>query len=310
VNSGNASNNGSASSGINVGNGAAGDANAVDPVASDPNVPKHGIANPQIEFISLPADDNKAIALTFDDGPDGDAGATSYILDQLKAANVKATFFVCGDLFSDLRTSGTAQAQVHRMLAEGHAVGNHTMFHADWTTLTPTAVDDELTEFETLFKSPVVMGDQAPPLTLVRSPYGRPFQLDPNAGIPLLPVATKHGVQIGWSIDPKDWSCTTADCVMHGLTEELSHGYWGIILMHAVYKSTGDALPQVIALLKQRGFHFVTVEDVIRSKYGVTSAEIMEANRRTPPPAQPTPPPTGTPAPPPTGTPAPPGTAH
>lgn len=263
------------------GNVVTGNGNSVgDPLLNDPNVPKAPIRNPQVDFISLPADDNRAIALSFDDGPDGDAGATSYLLDQLKAANVKATFFVCGDLFSDLRTSGSAQAEVHRMVNEGHTVGNHTMFHKDFTNLTPAQVDDELTQFENLYRSPEVFGSNAPPLTLVRSPYGRPFQLDPNAGLPLLPSVTKHGVHVGWSIDPKDWACTTKQCVIQGIEAELAKGYWGIILMHAVYKSTGDALPDVVALLKQRGFHFVSVEDVVRSKYGATSAEIMEANKR------------------------------
>ena len=63
----------------------------------------------------------KAVYLTFDDGPIPEA--TPFILDTLKAFDVKATFFMVGDnvrKYPELR---------ERIIAEGHQVGNHTHNH-------------------------------------------------------------------------------------------------------------------------------------------------------------------------------------
>ena len=63
----------------------------------------------------------KAVYLTFDDGPIPEA--TPFILDTLKAFDVKATFFMVGDnvrKYPDI---------YKRIVAEGHQVGNHTHNH-------------------------------------------------------------------------------------------------------------------------------------------------------------------------------------
>ena len=63
----------------------------------------------------------KSIYLTFDDGPD--PLITPWILDLLKEKNIQATFFCVGanaEKNSDI---------VQRIMAEGHAIGNHSMRH-------------------------------------------------------------------------------------------------------------------------------------------------------------------------------------
>lgn len=61
-------------------------------------------------------------AITFDDGP---YIYTAHVLDILKAAGVRATFFVNGDNWQQiLSDSGKALAQ--RTVAEGHQIGSHT----------------------------------------------------------------------------------------------------------------------------------------------------------------------------------------
>lgn len=74
----------------------------------------------------LPADEKK-LYLTFDDGPV--PGPTEFVLDELARIGAKATFFCIGD---NVRKHPAVYA---RVLAEGHAVGNHTFNHlSGWKT--------------------------------------------------------------------------------------------------------------------------------------------------------------------------------
>jgi peptidoglycan/xylan/chitin deacetylase (PgdA/CDA1 family) len=63
----------------------------------------------------------KAVYLTFDDGPIPEA--TPFILDTLQHYGIKATFFMVGD---NVRKYPELY---HRIVAEGHQVGNHTHNH-------------------------------------------------------------------------------------------------------------------------------------------------------------------------------------
>lgn len=65
--------------------------------------------------------DRKVIYLTFDDGPV--PGPTEFVLDELKRANAKATFFCIGNNVEK------HQALFDRIKAESHAIGNHTHTH-------------------------------------------------------------------------------------------------------------------------------------------------------------------------------------
>ena len=69
----------------------------------------------------------RAIALTFDDGPEGDA--TGALMDLLKRYNAPATFFCIG------RNVVKNKPLVSRMHAEGHLVGNHSFTHHRWFDL-------------------------------------------------------------------------------------------------------------------------------------------------------------------------------
>ena len=75
----------------------------------------------------------KAIALTFDDGP---AGHTEKLLDGLAEYNAKATFFVVGE------NAEKYPLVVGRAYDEGHLIGNHTYDHPRLTLLTPAAAKE------------------------------------------------------------------------------------------------------------------------------------------------------------------------
>lgn len=69
----------------------------------------------------------KCLYLSFDDGPHPEI--TGFVLDQLKKFNARATFFCIGgnvEKYPDM---------YRRLLAEGHAAGNHTQHHINgWKT--------------------------------------------------------------------------------------------------------------------------------------------------------------------------------
>lgn len=72
--------------------------------------------------------DTRRIALTFDDGPH--YKYTAEILDILAEYDVKATFFVVGEL------AERYPELILRELADGHEVGNHTWSHPRLSRLT------------------------------------------------------------------------------------------------------------------------------------------------------------------------------
>src|SRR5690349_3754405 len=80
---------------------------------------------------------DRAVALTFDDGPNPDA--TPVVLDALAARRVKATFFILGrhaERWPDL---------VKRVADEGHSIGNHGYYHRKLHFKSPAYVRNDLT---------------------------------------------------------------------------------------------------------------------------------------------------------------------
>lgn len=101
----------------------------------------------------MPAGEKK-IYLTFDDGPH--PVATPFVLDQLAAYGAKASFFCIGK-------NVAARPDIYqRILAEGHAVGNHTHHHLNgWKT------DDVEYVNDTMQAAAYIQSN------LFRPPYGR-----------------------------------------------------------------------------------------------------------------------------------------
>jgi peptidoglycan/xylan/chitin deacetylase (PgdA/CDA1 family) len=228
-------------------------------------------APPLIAHWEQPAD-KTAVALTFDDGPD-EAGVTLRVLDVLRAEGVRATFFVNSRNKSDVRTSSVAQHTLARIVAEGHVLGNHTADHLD---LASTSVDGEreLSQVETDLAASMPC---VPPLALVRAPYGSPYLSGTPAEFDrVTKLVGRHGVHVGWSIESLDWECAGKDpsCWIPRVLYRIDLGRRGAILLHSTEPQTVDGLPQLIAELRARALHFVTAEDLVRAKYGTSSAQL------------------------------------
>jgi peptidoglycan/xylan/chitin deacetylase (PgdA/CDA1 family) len=233
---------------------------------------------PLIAHWEQPADPT-AVALTFDDGPD-EPGVTLRVLDVLRAAGVHATFFVNSRNRANVRTSSIAQTTLARIHAEGHEIGNHTAHHLDLAHAS-TDVEQELSLVE---QDMAVVAPCVLPLTLFRAPSGLPYLTGPQAEIDRVSaIVARHAVEIGWSIDSLDWQCAgqTPSCWLPRVLQGIDLGHRGAILMHSTEPETADGLPTLITELRNRGLHFVGAEELVRAKYGTSSAQLVADWRAT-----------------------------
>lgn len=184
----------------------------------------------------------KCIALTFDAGP---GPRTAELLDNLKAKNVHATFFLLGKnhvlAHPDL---------VRREAVEGHEIGNHTWTHQRLDDLTPGRIRDELDCTQDAIKK---ITGTAP--TLMRPPQGGTNETVGS-------VARSLGLsEVLWSATASDYATTDTRLIGDRILEQASRD--GIILLHDIYEGTVPAVPRIIDELRARGYTFVTVSQLL-----------------------------------------------
>ena len=186
-----------------------------------------------------PQIDEKKIALTFDDGPH--PYYTEQLLDGLEKRGVKATFFVTGE-----------HAKLHpeiisRMSEEGHVIGNHTYSHIKLNKNNREKFKEELVATNEVIKE--ITGEG---VSYVRPPYGI-WDKKLEKELSMIPVM--------WTVDPLDWCSDNADCITQKVLEKAKEN--DIILMHDYYKSSVTAALAVIDELQEKGYVFVTVDEIL-----------------------------------------------
>ncbi|HEY7123388.1 MAG TPA: polysaccharide deacetylase family protein [Ktedonobacterales bacterium] len=203
--------------------------NALASQAASPSPISHG--NPHLP----------EIALTFDDGPS--SGYTTQVLSVLRKYGVHATFFMLGEWVQRYPT--LAQA----VLADGHAVENHSWSHPNLTSLSTSAIQQQLANTSNVIQQTIGV---AP--AFFRPPYG-------SYNSRVLSVAgSLHLTPVLWDIDPRDWSRPGTSAIVNNVLSHLHNG--AIILMHdggGDRSQTVQALPTIIQQARARGYRFVTV---------------------------------------------------
>ena len=192
-------------------------------------------------------EENK-IALTFDDGPH--PIYTPIILDILKEYGVQATFFVIGE------NAERHPDLIRRILAEGHEIGNHTYLHKNLKEHTMDCVCHEIVQTEE---------------TILRISEQRTKILRPPGGLYDNHVCDAAEILdydiILWTLDTLDWKHPTPDEIVKNISANIKSG--DIILCHdfigGAPSPTPDAMRQVIPLLIERGYSFVSVSSLIHS---------------------------------------------
>lgn len=186
----------------------------------------------------------KMICLTFNDGPDDQI--TPQVLDILKKHHVKASFFFTG---SKLEQSPEV---VKRAYQDGHLVLSHAWSHQQLTSLSQQEIRKEIQMAED--KVYELIGERP---ALIRPPAG---YLDKNAAA----VIKNNGYKIVlWSIDTMDWSHNEKSSII----ENVMHIRPGdIIMMHcdSNNKETLKALPEIIDNLRQMGYQFVDLGEMLK----------------------------------------------
>ncbi|WP_144640038.1 polysaccharide deacetylase family protein [Bordetella genomosp. 13] len=132
------------------------------------------------------------VRLTFDDGP---GPSTPDLLDVLRDASCKATFFLLGGNLAQDRDTAV------RMAREGHLLGNHTYTHARAGDLTDVELAAEIEATDALIREVYRdAGCDAPTGIPPRLPYG----VQPDD--PRLPVLRRMGREsVGWTMIAADW---------------------------------------------------------------------------------------------------------
>jgi peptidoglycan/xylan/chitin deacetylase (PgdA/CDA1 family) len=183
----------------------------------------------------------KCVALTIDDGPSPLSGKA---LDILAKKNVHATFFLMGS-----RVEQYPKA-VKRMGAEGHSVQNHSYSHPQFWKMSADKIRSQLSRTSNLIKKQT--GVQP---TLFRPPYGQT-----NATV--RKIGKDLGMaQVLWNVDPNDWKDKDTDTVVKRVVSAIKPG--SIILTHELYPSTLAAYPIIIDKLREKGYNFVTIPELV-----------------------------------------------
>ncbi len=186
----------------------------------------------------------KYIALTFDDGPH--PSFTLRLLALLKQYHVKATFFVVGEMAE--KYPYLVKAEV----ADGHCIGNHTYHHVNLTKISPEQGAAEIAACNAVLKH--ITGHTP---HLFRPPGG-----DYNHQVAEISEAL-HATMVLWSNDPGDYARPGAQVIERRLLTQPQVRGGAIILVHDGIEQTLDILPHLITTLRQQGYEFVTIDQMI-----------------------------------------------
>lgn len=179
------------------------------------------------------------VALTFDDGPH--PVYTPQLLDGLKECGVHSTFFVVG------KNILGNEALLKRMETEGHLIGNHTYSHVKLSELDIARACAEVEKTNALICE--VTGKEP---EFIRPPFGE-WKKAMECSFEMIPVL--------WDVDPLDWTTKNTALVVERVLKDTKPG--DIILLHDYYQSSVDAALEIVDALTERGYKFVTVDELI-----------------------------------------------
>lgn len=194
------------------------------------------------------------VALTFDaehpDRPLCPPGNAEKILDVLREADVRSTFFVQG------RWARSQPASARRIAEDGHLVGHHSNYHVRMPYLSDEGLRADIAEGEAAIRE-VVGVDPRP---WFRCPFG-----EGRDDARVLGALEDLGYRnVHWDVELEDWEPwrTAEDIARDAVAGALEQGDGAIVLLHIWPEPTAAALPRILDGLIGKGAKLVAVDEL------------------------------------------------
>ncbi|MDC0832255.1 Polysaccharide deacetylase caspase activity [Geitlerinema sp. FC II] len=191
--------------------------------------------------VPLPPQD-RVVALTFDDGPWTE---TAQILDILRKHDARATFFVVGS------HAENKVDLLRRIVAEDHAIGNHSWNHRYHSVSTTEAVREIDRTSDFIYE-----------VTGVRTGFFRPPGGNLTNGLADLAAQQDYAVMM-WSLDSLDYAVSVPE-IVNNVVDLASPG--AVVLLHdggGNRARTVAALPEILDRLEAEGYRFATLPEMM-----------------------------------------------
>ena len=191
----------------------------------------------------------KVIYLTFDDGP---SGLTPGLLDVLKKYDVKATFFL-------VNTGCIATAK--RIVAEGHAVGIHSVTHKY-----NSIYASEEAYLKDLYGMQEIIRQQTGVTTyLMRFPGGSSntvSKINPGLMTRLTKLVEEKGFRyFDWNVSSSDTSTgLSSEQIYQNVIKGISRTSKSVVLQHDIYKNSVEAVEKIIQWGLANGYTFAALD--------------------------------------------------
>lgn len=189
-------------------------------------------------------DKNKPmVAITFDDGPH--PVITPKLLALLEKYDSRASFFDIGYLMEDYPEIVKAEFD------SGSDVGSQAYSHVNLDNLTSSEIKEEISKSNDIYKK--ITGQN---LKYIRAPYGNAnSQTRKSIDYPL----------IHWCVDSEDWKHRDVEKIIEEI-EKTKNLDGKILIFHAIYDSTYEAMEELIPKLINDGYQLVTVSELAEYK--------------------------------------------
>ncbi len=184
----------------------------------------------------------KTIAFTFDDGPSGEY--TIDIVNELLKNKARATFFMVG---SKMHTYEKSLLYAYQNKME---IGSHTYNHINLKKAKETLAKEELEKTDILYNE--ITGSN---IKLLRPPYGAYNDKT---------LKNYDYAFITWNIDTNDWRYRNSKYIEEHILSHVADG--SVILMHDSYKTTVEAVRNVLPKLYALNYQVVSVSDLAAIK--------------------------------------------
>ena len=198
-------------------------------------------ANRSLPIYSV-ATEEKKVAISFDCA--WGVEYTDKLLDLMEKNDVRCTFFAVQFWVEKY------PEYAEKIVSAGHELGTHSRTHSYMSKLSKAEIVDELTTSVQAIER--ATGQKT---NLFRAPYGDYDNL-------LIDTAQEMGLYtIQWDVDSLDWKNLSASEIALRIVNGAKNG--SIILCHNNGLHTADALPMIFSTLKNKGYEFVPIGELI-----------------------------------------------